>query len=63
MSSTDISVEKQTRRHRPALLGIGIAVVSTVVVIAGLVAFGAGPGIDEASSGEPQNEAMPMISQ
>ncbi|MFL4470786.1 hypothetical protein ACERZ8_13175 [Tateyamaria armeniaca] len=63
MSSTDTSIEKQTKRHRPALVGIGVAVISVIVVIVALANFGFGPGIDEASSGEPADESMPMVSE
>lgn len=60
MSSTDTSIEKQTRRHRPALLGIGAAVISVIVVIVGVMMFGAGPEVDEATSGEPEIETAPL---
>ena len=63
MSSTDTSIEKQTRRHRPALIGIGVAVASVLIVIAVLANFGFGPGTDEAGSGELTTETVPIESQ
>ena len=60
MSPTDTSIEKQSRRHRPALLGLAVAVASVVVVIVAIMAFGADEVVDEASSGELVNETQPV---
>lgn len=34
MSAPDTEVEKQTRRHRPSLVGIALAVIAAIVAVA-----------------------------
>ncbi|MBM2291329.1 hypothetical protein JQX09_05385 [Sulfitobacter pseudonitzschiae] len=49
MSASDTQLEKQTKRHKPSLLGIGAAVA--IAVVAGMIyVFGGfSPDADEAS--------------
>ncbi|MEJ6402595.1 hypothetical protein [Yoonia sp. 2307UL14-13] len=39
MSAPDTNVEKQTRRHRPSLLGISVAVGFALILLCGLIIF------------------------
>lgn len=54
MSAPDTDTERQVRRHRPALLGIGAAVTVALVLLAALMVwvFAAGdePGDDAATT-------------
>ena len=39
MSAPDTNIEKQEKRHKPALLGMGAAVLWSVVLLVGLIAW------------------------
>ena len=54
MSAPETNVEKQERRHKPALLGILAAVVFAVIAIAGVAIFGLPASENEAASGDQQ---------
>ena len=52
MSAPDTNVEKQEERHKPALGGIGFALIWGLVLLAGLVAFTILNGDDPVGSDE-----------
>ena len=52
MSPPDTNLKKEERRHKPALLGIGVAVVAVVVFVIAIDLFGADEEVDEAASGD-----------
>ncbi len=53
MSASDTKIEKQTKRHKPSLVGIGAAVA--LAALAGVIYVFGGFGTDEdqATSSEP----------
>jgi hypothetical protein len=53
MSASDTNIDKQTKRHKPSLVGIGAAVA--LAVLAGVIYVFGGFGTDEdqATSSEP----------
>lgn len=53
MSASDTQIEKQTKRHKPSLLGIGAAVALALVAGVVFVFGGFGTDEDQATSSEP----------
>ena len=47
MSAPDTNIDKQEKRHRPSLLGIGVAVAVGLLMLAAVVGTGMG-SIDDA---------------
>ncbi len=57
MSAPETNVERQTRRHRPALIGIGLAVAAAVIFA--FVAFTSeGVPADDQAAGVPPEAAV-----
>lgn len=44
MSAPDTNVEKQAKRHKPSLVGIGAAVIFALVLLFALITFVVGTG-------------------
>lgn len=63
MSASDTNLNKQTRNHRPALIGIAVAVIAAGVFFVYWNVGGNSPAVDEATSAEPAVETQPLVQQ
>ncbi|ASM72718.1 hypothetical protein [Sulfitobacter sp. DFL-23] len=59
MSASDTKIEKQTKHHKPSLLGIAAAVALAVVACVAILMWGFGDDVDDAASVEPAAVTQP----